>query len=137
MRFVLPILTLCLCISPAKAFNSACNQNQPARDLAACIWDEYKKLDAELNNLYKTLVSEFPKADLSEADKKKALAEFIEAEKGWIKYRDADCRAVYTLNGGGEGSRFAELDCVIDHTEDRMKNLRTYRSYIGAENYPR
>jgi uncharacterized protein YecT (DUF1311 family) len=113
-------------LGTAVGAETQCDQNQAAVPLAQCISEEYKLLDLKLNTIYKTAIGRFAKADLSQPDRMKAKAQFIAAQREWIRFRDADCAAIYTLQGGGDGSKFAELDCLSQLTEQRMTNIDTY-----------
>jgi uncharacterized protein YecT (DUF1311 family) len=78
-----------------------------------CTGAETDRQDARLNDNYKRLMSK-----LSE-DRKKEL---LEAQRAWIRFRDANCR--FYGEGVGSISALAVNDCILDATVDRAKELK-------------
>lgn len=67
---------------------------------------ELAQADEALNKAYREL-----QARMSAEDQKKLLA----AQRGWIAFRDADCKWAYAVQ---------PLDCMIDRTEARTQQLK-------------
>jgi len=65
------------------------------------LYDQYKKVDKELNSVYNIL-----KKELNETDKKN----LVDAQKAWIKFRDLNCKF--------------KIDCLIQSTIERTKELK-------------
>ena len=72
---------------------------------------ETKRQDAQLNKAYKALM-----ADLSPARK----TQLQEAQRAWIKYRDANCGFYYDPDGGTL-ARVSANDCVMTSTAERAR----------------
>jgi uncharacterized protein YecT (DUF1311 family) len=67
----------------------ACTKNVTVQlDLNACAADEAKRVDVELNRVYRELVAK-------RKDDPAALAKLKKCEKAWIAYRDAYIEAMY------------------------------------------
>lgn len=80
-----------------------------------CITAETKRQDAQLNKAYKALM-----ADLSPSRK----TQLQEAQRAWIKYRDANCSFYYDPDGGTL-SRVNASDCVMSATAERARELES------------
>jgi len=78
-----------------------------------CINEEFKIQDARLNKAYKEIISE-----LSPARKK----QLQEAQRAWIKYRDANC-AFYADPDGGTVANLIANDRFMSMTAERAKEL--------------
>jgi uncharacterized protein YecT (DUF1311 family) len=80
------------------------------------LYVEYKKVDKELNFVYNKL-----KKELNETGQKN----LIEAQKAWIKFRDLNCKfkSQDPGNGGGPYENKMKIDCLIQSTIERTKEL--------------
>lgn len=85
--------------------------------MLACNDAEYRRVDAELNRVYKQLV-----AKLSPA-RRKLLAK---AQLRWIAFRDAECAFSASVVAGGTLEPVLYGACLIDLTQKRTKDLRAY-----------
>jgi uncharacterized protein YecT (DUF1311 family) len=83
-------------------------------EMVSCISAETKRQDVRLNENYNKLG-----AKLS-ANRKKAL---LEAQRAWIKFRDANCRFYYDPDGGSS-ARVAADECLLNATADRVRELK-------------
>jgi uncharacterized protein YecT (DUF1311 family) len=78
-----------------------------------CTSDEKARQDALLNQNYKTLMSKLS------AKRKKML---LEAQRAWIKFRDANCNFYFDPEGG-TAALLAGNGCFLQATADRAKEL--------------
>jgi uncharacterized protein YecT (DUF1311 family) len=78
--------------------------------------EDYKKADKELNSVYNEIIKK-----LNETDKKN----LIKAQKAWLKFRDLNCKfkSQDPVDGGGPYENKMKLDCLIQSTEERTKEL--------------
>lgn len=101
-----------------------CKTQANTLEINECGKQELAKKDKELNAAYQQLMKKLAPADKSDdtkyAEVKKQL---IEAQKNWIKYRDADCSAKYTLYEQGSIRGIVHLSCLREKTEQRTKEL--------------
>lgn len=81
-----------------------------------CITAETKRQDAQLNKAYKALM-----VKLSAPRK----AQLQEAQRAWIKYRDANCGFYYDPDGGTLAAVNAN-DCVMSATASRARELESF-----------
>jgi len=83
-------------------------------EMITCINAETKRQDVRLNENYNKLGSKLS------ANRKKAL---LEAQRAWIKFRDANCRFYYDPEGGSS-ARVAADECLLNATADRVRELK-------------
>jgi Uncharacterized protein conserved in bacteria len=83
-------------------------------EMITCISAETKRQDVRLNESYNKLGSKLS------ANRKKAL---LEAQRAWIKFRDANCRFYYDPEGGSS-ARVAADECLLNATADRVRELK-------------
>jgi uncharacterized protein YecT (DUF1311 family) len=93
-----------------------CANAQTTVEMRNCAGKEYKKADAELNSVYKQLMSK-----LTDEGHKAALKT---AQQAWIKYRDANCEFEAYLNRGGTIYPVVYTGCLSAMTMNRTKELR-------------
>jgi uncharacterized protein YecT (DUF1311 family) len=111
---LLAISNACAEESYSPTFNSCVKVSKGATDsLVACYGAETKLQDSRLNSNYKKAM-----AALAAPQKQKLL----DAQRQWIKFRDADCGMYYSLTGGTidilNGS-----DCELSTTKKRADDL--------------
>jgi len=86
-------------------------------DMLDCIGAETKRQDARLNKAYKDVM-----ASLTPARKK----QLQEAQRAWIKYRDANC-TFYADPDGGTMATVSSHDCFMSATASRAKELEGFK----------
>ena len=90
------------------------NSNGVTVEMINCILAETRRQDARLNEIYKRLISRLA------TERKNAL---VEAQRAWIKFRDANC-GFYADPEGGSAARVTATECFLNATADRAKELR-------------
>ena len=93
MRYLAAVLFIAFNSFPCLAQNSkqyrACNEKAKSQaEMNACANEEAVRVDAELNDVYRKLLS---KAE----SQTEAVAKIKAAERAWIAYRDAYIEAMY------------------------------------------
>ena len=83
-------------------------------EMLDCMGAEFTRQDARLNENYKRLMSKLS------AKRKEAL---LEAQRAWIKFRDANCNFYYDPEGGS-AAHLAGTDCNLNATADRATELK-------------
>jgi uncharacterized protein YecT (DUF1311 family) len=84
-----------------------------------CIGAETKRQDARLNKVYKAVM-----AQLDEGGKKR----LVEAQRAWIKFRDADVSLYEDSTGGGTASTLTGADRYLMMTAQRASELEKFKS---------
>ncbi|HEX4533433.1 MAG TPA: lysozyme inhibitor LprI family protein [Rhizomicrobium sp.] len=117
--FAIALLALGACaLAPLHAFADDaidCNSNSLSQaDQDDCAGRDYKKSDAALNAIYKTMMSKYDVAN---------GALLKTSEKTWLAYRDAQCD--YETNGsvGGTMNPMLVTICKTRMADERVKLL--------------
>jgi len=104
-----------------------CLKADGKNDLALCSNKDFLKADKELNIVYqKVLKSLQTKPNDDNSDYKEARRRLIEAQKIWIKFRDAECSIGAAFNLYGSVQAAEEEMCRKEMTEKRTKEIRGY-----------
>jgi len=85
-------------------------------ELRECLSTEYEYQDFLLNKYYKELQKQ-----QSSAEDKKVLRD---AQRAWIKYRDANCEFEALPMKNGSGWTTLHLECILTMTKQRAKELK-------------
>ncbi len=101
-------------------FNNTHAQTQAEMNQSAA--RGYYKVDAELNKVYKMLISKLD-------ENRKSL--LIKAENDWIKYRDAHCKFEASFYEGGSMQPMIYSSCLEGITQDRIKELNKAIKELG------
>jgi len=115
------ILSCCLIVSvnssaQGQQDKSPCDNAQTTIEMGECAGREYQKADAELNSVYRQLMS-----SLSDRESESALKT---AQQAWLKYRDANCEFETFDSRGGTIHPVAYSFCLAHMTSTRTKELR-------------
>jgi len=92
------------------------NQSGVTVDLVECSLKKFAEADAELNKVYRQLMSRL-------GDKKWAV-KLRTAQQAWIKFRDANCDYVSEFSGGGSAVTYEYNFCLAEMTAARTKELQ-------------
>lgn len=121
---MLPLLALVLIASGNSAENPC--PGTTTVEVNACLNSRLGEADAALNRYYRAAL------DRLKNDKKpQAVKTLVQAERSWIAYRDAECRAADQSWSGGTIHTSMALDCQI-----RLTNIRTYTIWRNWLTYP-
>jgi uncharacterized protein YecT (DUF1311 family) len=80
-----------------------------------CTSAEFSRQDARLNENYKRLMSKLS------SKRKEGL---LEAQRAWIKFRDANCDFYYDPESGS-AAHLASTSCMLNATADRATELES------------
>ena len=86
-------------------------------DVSICLTKIHDKLDARLNATYREALTKTERFGSVDVQNLK------EAQRKWVAYRDAACKAEYGLWQGGSGGPNAHAMCVIRMTKQRIADL--------------
>lgn len=106
-------LTLALLVAPSWARDCANADTQT--EMNRCAYEEYERADAALNGVYRALMGRL------DDQRRQRL---IEAERAWLKYRDAHCRSETTQSEGGSIHPLLYDSCLTEVTAARTKELQ-------------
>lgn len=102
------------------------SQTQLELSKSAC--NTYKETDFQLNTIYNQILAEHK-------DDQKFIQKFKEAQRAWIKFRDAYAESLYPNNNPENeyGSVYSMCFCqtLADITTDRIKQLNQWAQGIN------
>lgn len=117
--FLVLLFVACSNGTPISSASSKTAQNQMELNKQAC--DEYKKVDAEMNRVYQTVLRNY-------ATDRAFIASLRKAQLAWISYRDAHVGSIYPGDASQYGSINQMCRCqqLADITEERTKRLKQW-----------
>ena len=102
-------------------FTGATPQTQSQMNQNTC--KQYERADAELNNVYKQVLSEYAKDT-------EFIGKFREAQRAWVAFRDAHLESLYPAKDklAEYGSVYETCRCLVltDLTKQRTEMLRQW-----------
>jgi len=98
------------------AKEAPCQGPSTTADEASCFSVALEKADAELNKYYRRVET------LETGDD---LTNLKNAQRLWIQFRDANCKAEYDLYEGGSAGPTVKLACLEATTRHRTEELET------------
>ncbi len=104
-------------IGLSKEFDKCMDKAVSTMYMIDCMTEENSSQDKRLNRAYKSLM------ETLSAERKKKLQE---AQRAWIKYRDANCD-YYNDPEGGSMARIGANNCVLDATARRAQELENFK----------
>ena len=118
-------LLLLIAASPSSRAEEPCKDIDPILDSdgSSCSSQELAKADDELNAQYKKLLAQLDSDAKINPAATQAKKELIEAQRQWVKFRDADCGAVFTYYLDGTVRVSAEQSCELSRTRQRTEQL--------------
>jgi uncharacterized protein YecT (DUF1311 family) len=100
-----------------------CDNAASTVDINECAARDQKAVEVKLNTAYQAALKSL--GDGEGAATKKAL---VLAQRAWIKFREADCKALYELWSGGTMRDMVFLNCMRRRAEQRIKELDEFEN---------
>ena len=114
---IAPLLLAAAVMQPADddPIENACYQADHSQQaMNHCAGDAYQRADAALNAQWKTVLEAFGE------DRKRLL----EAQRAWLKYRDAHCEVAASDSVGGSIWLLMNSGCLASLTRRRTQELK-------------
>jgi len=121
MAFVL--LTSSLAGS-AVADEPDCTRPSGTMEIDICQSRQYDRIDESLNQTYRQTLDVLDQGEICISACAEAKQNLRAAQRTWIKFRDEDCEAAYAIAVDGTGRNAARMDCLIEHTRTRIRQLQ-------------
>ena len=103
-----------------------CANASTTPEMTQCAALDADAAEAKLNATYKQLIQNLSQPD-TESEKYSETRQKLQiTQRAWIKFRDADCEAVYQANSGGTLRGLAALGCKRNRAEQRTRELQDY-----------
>lgn len=104
-----------------------CEKQNNTFEINECAAATLKLKDAELNEAYQALMKSLTSDDKTDTTDYAAVRRQLQtAQRAWVQFRDADCNAMYDYNITGSIRNVVMLNCKIDRTVQRTKELRSW-----------
>lgn len=111
------ILSLWLVATPSFAQSEdACEGT--TYDVSVCLLRVLKKFEVKLNVTYRQAMKA-----ATDNHRPQDVFNLKDAQRKWVAYRDAVCKAEYGLSGGGSGGPAERSLCLISMTKERIGDL--------------
>lgn len=122
-----PLATLVLLLASSHACASPpCDKAITTLDINECAKQDLDRAEEILNKTYRSVLARLAKDGKDDSDAAQARQELIGAQRIWITYRAADCKAIYTLWQSGTMRTLMHHSCMKGHAEQRTKELSDY-----------
>ena len=103
-----------------------CKSDDPA-SIQQCITADLAAKDKQLNTAYqKVLQGLTPQIKDNPIDYAAVKRLLVEGQRAWIRFRDNDCNALAPLIASGTSRMVAVVECKIQRTEQRTKELKSW-----------
>ena len=96
-------------------------------DMNDCAAQEQQQVEKQLNDAYRRVLAETP-AKVGGAKPAKPKDSLVAAQRLWVKFREADCKAVLDLWSEGSIRNLQYLGCMRDHAQVRIKQLEAFKT---------
>lgn len=123
------LIPLVLLTYSSFGFALDCKKVLTTIDVNACGKIELDKIELELNQVYSRVLKKMvaiSKDPSNISDKSMLKKTFIDAQRFWVKFREADCDTTYTFWSDGTIRGSMYLACMADRAEKRIKELKQY-----------
>jgi uncharacterized protein YecT (DUF1311 family) len=107
--------------APAKP--AACGETTVAMNM--CIGRALRRADRQLNAVYRRVLAH---ANLPDGRR----GNLVSAERAWVAFKTADCSLAVSFFEGGSAAGPVAGACMLDHTKDRLADLRGYERLLSG-----
>jgi uncharacterized protein YecT (DUF1311 family) len=118
MRLLIPLLAMAM-IPAASVRADDCTKATDQATMTECAVKSYGKADAQLNALYKQIEQRLK----DDADTKSLL---VAAQRGWVAFRDAECKFSTSRVAGGSLYPMLNASCAEGLTAKRIADFKAY-----------
>ncbi|MFZ5698957.1 MAG: lysozyme inhibitor LprI family protein [Pseudomonadota bacterium] len=128
-KFLLvPLLFLISALSAAD-----CDKAMTTVEMNECASAEQKRVEKKLNDSYKSVLKYFREEPGLGTQEDRALFEkrLVEAQRFWVKFREADCDLAYQLNASGTLRSSFYISCMQMNAERRIEDFKAFMNSGG------
>jgi len=105
------------------AWADPCVTQANTMEMNACAKQQLDAADKAINAAYTSLMAALPAQNEPGVSGDPPRIALRNAQRLWIKFRDADCAAKARLYAGGSIVTIVHLSCLRQHTEQRTRQL--------------
>jgi uncharacterized protein YecT (DUF1311 family) len=103
-----------------------CKTAMTTLEVNECASIEQRKVEARLNETYQRVIQSLDQPDTDLEKFSQMKSRLMTAQRAWVKFREADCQAVYTYYQAGTIRAIMFTGCMKSHAENRIKDLQAY-----------
>lgn len=92
-------------------------------DMNECAHQQQQAVEAQLNETWREVTKHLGGDDSHYPE---VRAKLLEGQRAWIKFREADCAAMYLLHQDGTMRNLMHIGCMQSHAEQRIKSLQAF-----------
>jgi uncharacterized protein YecT (DUF1311 family) len=118
------MLVLALACAPALALD--CKNAMTTPDINECASIEQKKIEARLNKVYQRVLKSLDQAEGNNGGNAEMKKKLVAAQRAWVKFREADCDAVFEKHADGSIRTVMYISCMQRRAERRIEDLEIY-----------
>ena|SRR6218665_1781293 len=121
-----PFAILLAVVAAASAHaGDPCETEANTIEINQCAKQKFEQQDKLLNAAYQAALQVVPSANEPGTSGETPRALLVKAQRRWVEFRDADCKAKYQVFAGGTIRNAIYLGCMRERTEQRIKELAT------------
>ena len=113
-------LGLCMIVVPMAGALADCADPQTQTDMNICAGERFRKSDGRLNRVW----TDLRRVRGTSAEDRETFQVVLEAQRTWLAYRDAQCKAEGYEAHGGTMEPMLVADCQARLTDERVKSLQ-------------
>lgn len=86
----------------------------------------FEASDKDLNDVYRLIINKIKSGGLSSSlvDKTDLKQSLVVSQRAWLRFKELNCDAYYTLHSGGRQRNEARMECEIEMTNQRIQYLK-------------
>lgn len=115
------ILPLLLAACAGSAYALDCSKASSTVEINQCSLQEQQKAERQLNATYQQTLKAF-----ASPDDAATKAKLVDAQRLWVKFREADCQAEYEKWQGGTIRNVMYSGCMQERAKQRIKELEQF-----------
>lgn len=123
MNYRTVFLAAAALLSPNVWAADPCETQRNTIEINACAKQQFDEQDRLLNIAYQALLNAIPATNDPGISGESPRALLVKAQRRWVDFRDADCKAKYQVFAGGTIRNVIYLGCMRERTEQRIKEL--------------
>ena len=100
-----------------------CETQDTTLEINACAQQRFDAQDRLLNRSYRSLLEQLPATQARGVPGESPRALLVKAQRRWIEFRNADCKARAQPHAGGTIYTAVLLGCMQQRTEQRNREL--------------
>jgi len=116
-------ILIALVVTTSARAGDPCETEANTIEINQCAMQRFEQQDKLLNAAYQAALQVVPSANEPGTSGETPRTLLVKAQRRWVEFRDADCKAKYQVFAGGTIRNAIYLGCMRERTEQRIKEL--------------